>query len=172
MDANGLWQRYQDLLCDCGELGITLDVSRVPFGDDFMQGMEGPMHKAYDAMAALEAGGIANLDENRMVGHYWLRDAKLAPDDDTAKVITKTLKAIKQFAKKVHEGKTAPPKAKKFTDILQVGIGGSALGPQLVADWLGTSKDKMRVHFMDNTDPDGIGRTLTTLRARLKSTLV
>ena len=172
MDAIGLWQRYQDLLCGCGELGIALDVSRVPFGDDFMHGMEQPIQQAYDAMAGLEAGEIANPDEGRMVGHYWLRDASLAPDDETAKVITKTLKSIKQFTKKVHDGKTAPQKAKKFTDILQVGIGGSALGPQLVADCLGTSKDKMRVHFLDNTDPDGIARTLQALKRKLKSTLV
>lgn len=172
MDANALWQRYQDLLCDCGDLGIALDISRVPFDDAFMEGMERPIQAAYDAMAALEAGGIANPDENRMVGHYWLRDASLAPTDEISKDITKTLKGIKQFAKKIHSGKTVPQKAKKFTDILQVGIGGSALGPQLVADCLGTSKDKMRVHFLDNTDPDGIARTLKSLRGRLKSTLV
>ncbi|MBX2850552.1 MAG: glucose-6-phosphate isomerase [Phycisphaeraceae bacterium] len=172
MDANQLWQRYQDLLCDCGDLGIALDVSRVPFGDDFMHGMEQPIQQAYDAMTRLEAGEIANPDEGRMVGHYWLRDAALSPNETIAKDITKTLKGIKQFAKKVHEGKTAPQKAKKFTDILQVGIGGSALGPQLVADCLGTSKDKMRVHFLDNTDPDGIARTLKSLRSKLKSTLV
>jgi glucose-6-phosphate isomerase len=172
MDAKQLWQRYQDLLCDTGELGITLDISRVPFGDDFMQGMEQPIQQAFDAMAGLEAGEIANPDEQRMVGHYWLRNASLAPTDDIGKDITKTLKSIKQFSKKVHEGKTAPQKAKKFTDILQVGIGGSALGPQLVADCLGTAKDKMRVHFLDNTDPDGIARTLKSLSSKLKSTLV
>lgn len=172
MDAKLMWQRYQDLRCDCGGLGIALDVSRVPFDDAFMQGMERPIQEAYDAMAALEAGQIANPDENRMVGHYWLRDASLAPTEAITKDITKTLKSIKQFAKKVHSGKTVPQKAKKFTDILQVGIGGSALGPQLVADCLGTVKDKMRVHFLDNTDPDGIARTLKSLRSRLKSTLV
>lgn len=172
MDANQLWQRYQDLLCDTGKLGISLDISRVPFNDDFMQGMEQSIQEAYDAMARLEAGDIANPDENRMVGHYWLRDASLAPDEETAKDITKTLKSIKQFAKKIHDGNTVPQKARKFTDILQVGIGGSALGPQLVADCLGTNKDKMRVHFMDNTDPDGITRTLSSLKSKLKSTLV
>ena len=172
MDATALWQRYQDHLCDCGDLGITIDVSRVPFGDDFMQDMEQPIQEAYDAMDALEAGGIANPDEGRMVGHYWLRDASTAPTKDIAKDITKTLSSIKQFAKKIHTGKTTPQSAKKFTDILQVGIGGSALGPQLVADCLGTNKDKMRVHFLDNTDPDGIARTLSNLRSKLKSTLV
>jgi len=172
MDAQKLWQRYQENLCDCSELGITLDISRVPFTPAFMNKMEQPIQEALDAMAGIEAGEIANPDENRMVGHYWLRNASLAPTDEIGKAITKTLRGIKQFAHKVHTGKTAPQSAKKFTDILQVGIGGSALGPQLVADCLGTPKDKMRVHFLDNTDPDGIARTLKSLKSKLKSTLV
>ena len=172
MNAQELWQRYQENLCNCGDMGITLDVSRVPFTSQFMAAMEPAIQQAFDAMAGLEAGEIANPDENRMVGHYWLRNASLAPTDEIGKEITKTLRSIKQFAKKIHEGKTKPQTAKKFTDILQVGIGGSALGPQLVADCLGTSKDKMRVHFMDNTDPDGIARTLQSLKNKLKSTLV
>ncbi|MEM9345826.1 MAG: glucose-6-phosphate isomerase [Planctomycetota bacterium] len=172
MDAITLWTRYQDHLCGCGGLGITLDISRVPFTPEFMSGMEPAIQKALDAMAGLEAGEIANPDENRMVGHYWLRNASLAPTDEIGKDISKTLRSIKQFARKIHDGKTTPQNAKKFTDILQVGIGGSALGPQLVADCLGTSKDKMRVHFLDNTDPDGIARTLKSLSNRLKSTLV
>lgn len=172
MDGKQLWQRYQENLCDCSDLGISLDISRVPFTPAFMKKMEPAIAKAYDAMAGLEAGEIANPDEKRMVGHYWLRNPSLAPTDDIGKAIKKALRDIKQFAKKVHAGDTAPPKAKKFTDVLQVGIGGSALGPQLVADCLGTSKDKMRVHFLDNTDPDGIARILKQLRPKLKSTLV
>ncbi|MGB0767169.1 MAG: glucose-6-phosphate isomerase [Phycisphaeraceae bacterium] len=172
MDANALWQRYQDHLCDCGDLGIALDVSRIPFTTEFMDGMQGPMQAAFDAMAKLEAGEIANPDEDRMVGHYWLRNASLAPSEDLAKAITSTLRSIKQFAKKIHNAKITPTDAKRFTDVLQVGIGGSALGPQLVEDCLGTGKDKLRVHFLDNTDPDGIAKTLRSLKGKLKSTLV
>jgi glucose-6-phosphate isomerase len=53
-----------------------------------------------------------------------------------------------------------------------VGIGGSALGPQLVADALGQpATDRMRMHFVDNTDPDGIARTIASLGSRLGATL-
>ena len=172
MDANKLWQRYQDTLCVCPTLGISLDVSRVPFTPGFMEKMQPPTQRAIDAMAGLEAGEMANPDEDRMVGHYWLRNPSLAPTDEIGKAIKKALRDIKKFTAKIHSAQIAPPKAKKFTDVLIVGIGGSALGPQLVADCLGTSKDKMRVHFLDNTDPDGIARTLTTLKSKLKSTLV
>ena len=172
MDRKKLWRRYQQYLCTCPSLGLSVDVSRVPFTPAFFKKMDGPMAQAYDAMAGLEAGEIANPDEGRMVGHYWLRSPRLAPTDAIARQVRKAIKDIKSFASDVHAGTIAPPKNKKFTDVLQVGIGGSALGPQLVADCLGTAKDKMTVHFMDNTDPDGIARTLNTLGSRLKSTLV
>lgn len=172
MDRLKLWRRYQQHLCNSPSLGMTLDVSRVPFTPAFIKKMEPAIQKAYDAMAGIEAGEIANPDEGRMVGHYWLRNAKLAPTDAIGKAITKALRDIKRFAGDVHTGKTKPPTAAKFKQVLVVGIGGSALGPQLVADCLGTKKDKMAVHFMDNTDPDGIARVLTQLKTRLKSTLV
>ena len=61
---------------------------------------------------------------------------------------------------------------REFTDVLCIGIGGSALGPMFVADALGHPKrDKMRLHFLDNTDPDGIARVLDSLRKRLDQTL-
>jgi glucose-6-phosphate isomerase len=54
-----------------------------------------------------------------------------------------------------------------------IGIGGSALGPQLVAHALGQPRrDKMAVHFLDNTDPDGIDLVFAQLRGRLARTLV
>jgi glucose-6-phosphate isomerase len=55
---------------------------------------------------------------------------------------------------------------------LCIGIGGSALGPMFVADALGDpTADRMRVDFIDNTDPDGIDRTLRRLGGRLAETL-
>ena len=53
-----------------------------------------------------------------------------------------------------------------------IGIGGSALGPQFVSDALGTDDDRLRLHFFDNTDPDGFDRMLTSLQHRLEHTLV
>ena len=57
---------------------------------------------------------------------------------------------------------------------MSIGIGGSALGPQFLADALGglKRKDKMKVHFIDNTDTEGIRRVLDGLGAKMKSTLV
>ena len=76
-----LWQRYQQHLYLNEALELSLDISRMNFGDGFFASLEPKLQKAYDAMAELEKGAIANPDENRMVGHYWLRAPQLAPDD-------------------------------------------------------------------------------------------
>ena len=73
MSTSDLWKRYQQYLCEVPSLGLTLDISRMRFEDGFLDRMAAPMQLAFDAMDSLERGGIANPDENRMVGHYWLR---------------------------------------------------------------------------------------------------
>ena len=73
MSTPNLWKRYQQYLCQVPSLGLTLDVSRMRFEDGFLERMDAPMQRAFEAMDALERGDIANPDENRMVGHYWLR---------------------------------------------------------------------------------------------------
>ena len=170
-----LYDRYLKTRVKCPGLGIELDPSRMGFDDGFWRDMSPRMEAAFDAMDRLEAGAIANPDEERMVGHYWLRDPERAPDPQIARWIGEVSERVKHFAAAVHAGEIAPPPStgkKKFTDVLQIGIGGSALGPQLVADCLGARRDKLRIHFLDNTDPDGILRTLDALGTRLKSTLV
>ncbi|MDF9832786.1 glucose-6-phosphate isomerase [Ereboglobus sp. PH5-5] len=167
------WQRFQKYYYNNASLGLSLDISRIPFPDDFFANMEPAAQRAFAAMAELERGAIANPDENRMVGHYWLRNAALAPTAELRDAITGTLASIKDFAAKIHSGEIKGSTGKKFTDLLVVGIGGSALGPQLVQHALGQPRrDKMDIHFFDNTDPDGIDYVLDTLRRRLDRTLV
>jgi glucose-6-phosphate isomerase len=172
MDAAVLWQRYQDWLYFHEGLGFYLDVSRVRFDEGFVTQLQPKLDKAFREMAALEGGAIANPDENRMVGHYWLRDASLAPTPELKQDITATLAQIHTFVQKVHSGDIHPPDAAKFTDVLSIGIGGSALGPQFVAEALSPVEPPLQVHFLDNTDPTGIDRVLAQLKDRLASTLV
>ncbi|MGH7897581.1 MAG: glucose-6-phosphate isomerase, partial [Candidatus Binatia bacterium] len=171
MNARELWDRYRKHLCVADSIGVAVDISRMKFGDDFLGRMAAPMAKAFDAMAALEKGAIANPDENRMVGHYWLRAPELAPDPAITKAVRDNLAHIHQFSDEVHQGKVKPEKAAKFKNILVIGIGGSALGPQFVGDALTTTADKTRAFFFDNTDPDGIDRTLAQIGAGLGETL-
>jgi glucose-6-phosphate isomerase len=171
MNARELWQRYRKHLCVAESVGLTLDVSRMKFADDFLSRMAKPMENAFAAMAALEKGAIANPDENRMVGHYWLRAPELAPEAAITKEIRDTLAAIHAFAGEVHAGKVKPEKAARFKNVLVVGIGGSALGPQFVAQALGQANDPMRPYFFDNTDPDGMDRVIAEIGSELDETL-
>src|SRR5262245_478278 len=113
--------------------------------------MGAPMEQAFEAMDALERGAIANPDEKRMVGHYWLRAPELAPSPAIAAEIRNTLVEIKRFAGAVHDGSIRTPAGVRFTQVLSIGIGGSALGPMFVADALGNpGRDPMQIHFIDN----------------------
>lgn len=166
-----LWQRYRDWLCVVEPLGVTLDVSRMRFDDAWVERMGPALRQAFDAMGRLEAGAIANPDEERKVGHYWLRAPELAAPD-AAEAIRSTLLGVKAFAGAVHAGALTAPGGVRFTRQLVIGIGGSALGPQLAADALGSTADKLAPVFFDNTDPDGFDRVLAQLGEALRETLV
>ncbi len=172
MDKQQLWQRYQNWLYYHEALGIYVDISRMRFDEGLVDQLTPKFDKAFADMEALESGGIANPDEGRMVGHYWLRDPELAPNDEVRKEITEPLAKIAEFVQKVHAGTIKPPTADKFTDILSIGIGGSALGPQFVAEALSDVSPSMAIHFIDNNDPAGIDRIIDKIGDSLKSTLV
>jgi glucose-6-phosphate isomerase len=172
MDAKALWQRYQNWLYFHEGLGLYLDVSRMSFDDSLVESLRPKFDKAFADMAELEKGAIANPDEGRMVGHYWLRNPDLAPTPELTQEIVQTLEQIEAFAEKVHTGAIHPPQASRFTDIISIGIGGSALGPQFVAEALAPDFPALTIHFIDNSDPAGIDRILTHLGDNLVSTLV
>ena len=166
-----LWSRFQNHLTSFPTLGLAVDVSRVNFPDDFFARMEPPMQRAFAEMAALERGALANADEKRMVGHYWLRNAALAPDPGLRREIDDTLAAVKALAADVHTGRVAGATG-RFQNVLIIGIGGSALGPQFVANALSQpATDKLRPYFFDNTDPDGMDKVLAQLHGQLGQTL-
>lgn len=172
MDATALWQRYQKWLYFHEGLGFYLDVSRMRFDDAFVEALQPKFEKAFADMEELEKGATANPDENRMVGHYWLRNPSLAPAPELQEEIVNTIEQIEAFAEKIRTGAIHPPKAPRFTDIISIGIGGSALGPEFVAQALAPDFPPLAIHFIDNSDPAGIDRILTHLRNRLSSTLV
>ncbi|MBW4551186.1 MAG: glucose-6-phosphate isomerase [Aphanocapsa sp. GSE-SYN-MK-11-07L] len=172
MDAIALWQRYQDWLYYHPGLELYLDVSRMRFDDAFVASLMPKFEAAFAQMAALEAGAIANPDEQRMVGHYWLRDPQLAPSPELAQAITRSIADIESFAHQIHHGEIHPRRGGRFTDLISIGIGGSALGPEFVAQALSPDNPPLDIHFIDNTDPAGIDRTLHQLGDRLYSSLV
>lgn len=187
------WDRYRKYVCECDEIGLTLDVSRMDFEEEFLPKMKPAMDRAFAAMDELEKGAIANPDEKRMVGHYWLRSASRAPTAELRTEIEETLAKVKAFAADVLGGKIKTEKGGKFTQVLVIGIGGSALGPQFVAEALsapgsekalrqadseGGSHSAPRIPhpalkswFLDNTDPAGMSRVLARIGGKLGETL-
>jgi glucose-6-phosphate isomerase len=152
-------------------LGFSLDLSGLGVSVEQLDALQGPFARAFEAMAALEAGAIANPDEQRQVGHYWLRAPELAPSDEQRQAVVQANEAVLHFASEIHFGSIRPQQKERFRTVLMVGIGGSALGPQLVCDALSGSGDAMQVYFVDNTDPDGIDRLLDRLAGQLDVTL-
>lgn len=171
MELKHNWLKFKDSFFHDVESGLSLDISRMNMDDEFFASMEEPMQKAFQAMRELEAGAIANPDENRMVGHYWLRNSDLAPQKELKEEIDATFESILDFASKVHNGEIRPERAERFTTILSIGIGGSALGPEFVSSALSTPDDPMRIYFFDNTDPEGIDHVLAQIGEELRRTL-
>ena len=170
-DALKLWERYKERTTFHDEIGLSLDLSRLDLADDFFEAHQEPMNKAFSDMAELEKGAIANPDEDRMVGHYWLRNSALAPTEEIKQAIDEAVVSVKEFAKAVHSGEISGSGG-PFENLIIIGIGGSALGPQFVSHALGDSgSDSMKIWFFDNTDPNGIDKDLSEIGNSLGKTL-
>jgi len=187
------------------DLGFRLDVSRILDPAHLSAQAGSALRAALGEMERLEAGAIANPDEHRQVGHYWLRDPARAPEAESQAAVRDALAQVKRFAARVLGGEIIrrEPRASnrgapatgesRFRHFLLIGIGGSALGPEFLDDALSipgkgnsargagdttepsskpASLPGLQAHFLDNTDPDGIERTLSRLGAALAETLI
>jgi glucose-6-phosphate isomerase len=171
-DPTSLWARFSDLLWYDEDLGFWLDVSRMALSQPDLDRLQPGFDQAFRAMAELEAGAIANRDEQRQVGHYWLRAPELAPDDATTAHIRLEVDRLASFGQAVLAGEIRSPGGEPFTDVLWIGIGGSGLGPLLMVRALQQQGRGLPFHFIDNIDPQGISVVLGGLGERLRSTLV
>jgi glucose-6-phosphate isomerase len=171
IDARLLWWRFGRYRWDDPVLGIRLDVSRVRFLDDFFDQMSLRVAAALDAIEVLERGAIANADERRMVGHYWLRAPELAPTGELRHSIQETIDDVAAFAAAVRTGAVSGSSG-PFRRFVHVGIGGSALGPQFLCHALSIHPRSMTAHFLDNADPDAVTDLLAEVGDDLGSTLI
>jgi glucose-6-phosphate isomerase len=161
---------YEGSLLRLDDPAIEVDFSR-DFGDSAeFEAVAPRLVDALAAMAELEGGAIANADEDRRVGHYWLRAPGLAPTPEVEESIRGTIERIESFGRKVIAGEVTARDGARFERVLLVGIGGSALGPMLLADCFEGLGEGLPLTVLDNTDPDGIDRTLGEL-PDLRSTL-
>jgi len=114
-------------------------------------------------------GDAINCTENRSVLHTALRgdpaDAVLCDGRDVMPDITAMLEACGRFAQSVRSGEKRGYTAKPFTDIINIGIGGSDLGPAMVCEALKPyGASNLRMHFVSNVDGSHIAETLKSIQ--------
>lgn len=93
-------------------------------------------------------GGLINHTENRAVRHVSLRSAHDAPTE-----VKLVLDRMKQFCKDIHSGIWRGYSGRRITDIVNIGIGGSDLGPRMAVQALASAKSSdLKLHFVSNID--------------------
>ena len=122
------------------------------------------------AIKAQFAGETINVTEDRAVLHTALRNRSNTPvivdGIDVMPKINKVLAQMKAFCGKVHSGEWKGYTGKSITDIVNIGIGGSDLGPLMVTEALGAYKvEGITTHFVSNVDATHIVETLAKLDA-------
>ena len=74
------WKKFSNYLWFNDELNIWIDISKINFNDEDFEAINQKFVNVFNALDELENGAIANIDENRQVGHYWLRNSSIAPN--------------------------------------------------------------------------------------------
>ena len=126
----------------------------------------------FEKFEALYNGEVINTGEKRLVLHQLTRgqlgDDVVADGVNKREFYVKEQQRIADFAKKVHSGEIANAKGEKFTTVVQIGIGGSDLGPRAMylalENWAKrTGNFKMEAKFISNVDPDDASAVLASV---------
>ncbi len=119
------------------------------------------------AKEAIFSGEKINATENRSVIHHALRNVGDIPIEvdgiNVMPEINQTLAKMKAFTQEILTGRWKGHSGKEITDVVNIGIGGSDLGPVMVSEALKAYKTKLNVHYVSNVDPSHLGETLKKL---------
>ena len=120
-----------------------------------------------DAINKYFAGDIINQTENRAVLHTALRAPKtekvLVDGVNVIPEVNEVKQKIESFTNLIANGQLKGFTNKNFTDIVNIGIGGSDLGPAMVVDSLQYYKNHLNIHFVSNVDGDHVNEVIKTL---------
>jgi len=120
-----------------------------------------------DAMTKYFGGDAINQTEGREVLHTALRNPKTAEvlvnGENVMPEIFEVKNKIKEFSNKVIKGELKSYTNQAFTDIVNIGIGGSDLGPAMVVDSLAYYKNHLKTHFVSNVDGDHVNEVIKNL---------
>ena len=149
----------------CEAAGLTLDYSKHLLDDDAWQtlSMLVDTYALPAAFASLIGGEIVNTSEHRPALHTLLRGTASDQHPEKSKEIEETLSRMAVLVESIHSGASTGDTGKRFTDVVNLGIGGSDLGPRLVCEALHTHAAPLKAHFVANIDPDDLDGTLAPL---------
>ena len=119
------------------------------------------------AIADLFSGEKINKTENRAVLHSALRNRSNTPvmvdGEDVMPNVNAVLEKMKAFTARIVDGEWKGYTGKEITDVVNIGIGGSDLGPYMVTEALAPYKTRLNMHFVSNVDGTHIAETLKGL---------
>ena len=149
----------------CDAAGLTLDFSKHLLDDDSWQLLLelADARDLPEAFRALIHGAMVNTSERRPALHTLLRGTAGSHHGDKTAAVTDTLARMAELVTDIHDGIVTSANGCSFTDIVNLGIGGSDLGPRLICDGLSAPDAPLRAHFVANIDPEDLDRALDRL---------
>ena len=149
----------------CEAAGLTLDYSKHLLDDDAWRTLSRLIdtYALSAAFASLIGGEIVNTSEHRPALHSLLRGTASDQHPEKSKEVEETLSRMAALVESIHSGASTGSTGERFTDVVNLGIGGSDLGPRLVCAALHTHAAPLNAHFVANIDPDDLDGTLAPL---------
>ena len=154
--------------------GLSYNYAAKQVDDDVLEALTKLAEEAQlaEKFEALYNGEVINTGEKRLVLHHMTRGqlgkAVEADGVDKRTFYTEQQKKIADFANKVHAGEITNAAGEKFTTVVQIGIGGSDLGPRAMylalENWAKKNNTfKMEAKFISNVDPDDAAAVLNSI---------
>jgi len=160
-------ERFNKFSLEFGDILLDYSKNRI---DDQTIGLLHQLARECELDVAIKAmfeGEKINETESRAVLHTALRNqstnAVFADGKDIMPDIRAVLSRMKDFSERVISGQWKGYTAKEITDVVNIGIGGSDLGPVMVSEALKAYKTRLNVHFVSNVDGTQIAETIKEL---------
>ena len=153
-------ERYQ-----CKSHGLVVDFSKHLIDDHVWQLLVelAGAQALPDAFAGLVGGQSVNTSECRPALHTLLRGTAAEQHPENTAAVGNTLTRMETLVTRIHAGADTGWTDQAFTDVVNLGIGGSDLGPRFICDALKTPEAPLRAHFVANVDPEDLDHTLAAL---------
>lgn len=171
--SNPTAQRVADSSIPSGG-GLTYQYAAMPFDQTLLSQLQAlsDEQELTQKFQAILDGQIMNPGEKRFVLHHLTRGEfgkpVMADGEDKAAFYLGELNKIKDFSSKIRNGEIVGSTGKKFTSVVQIGIGGSDLGPRALylalKGWAtGAGIEQLQAHFISNVDPDDAAQVIEGL---------